>query len=487
MIRQLSALSTTNVFVYQHNIICQAIRRASHWARTTMRAILPDVCVRRATVSIRRARVKHEQQREQTIDKCLAVRCLSSGLTCSSTTFTCQCSSVNYWNGTLCVPRLYPGQTCSSSMQCINSSSCSSFICVCNSNYYYSTLTGQCVPQLAYATVCTLGNYQCLNNTFCYDLLSPPAACTCDAAYYYYDGTRCVVYATYGETCAAAIYGPYCDFVSRSLVCIGTTCTCSLANYYNGSKCVPYRLVGFSCTASSQCVTNAYCSSSQTCLCLTTHYFSTANGSCLPLLSFGQSCTSSVQCPSNMLCTAGVCQCTPTTYFVSPNCVSRVSYGGSCSVTVLCDTTLGLTCTSSVCTCTTTQYWLTYSNGSQSCTNLRTLGQSCTSNTDCVNSGTSVKCTSSLCECDSSGYYLDQVNVVCLPLKAFGVACTSTYHFQCASLNCDTGNTCGTALPSTIISNVTRATSAGVSRRTDAIECTCFILSYVTINILSRV
>ncbi len=160
-----------------------------------------------------------------------------------------------------------------------------------------------------------------------------------------------------------------------------------------------------------------------------------------------------------MICTTAQCLCTATTYFVSPNCVSRITYGGACSASILCDTTLGLVCTSSVCTCSATQYWSTLSNGTQVCANLRTLGQSCTTYTDCQNSATSVKCVSSLCECDSSGYYLDQPTVTCLPLKAVGVTCTATYNFQCASFNCNASNICGNTIPSTITSNVTQSSS----------------------------
>jgi len=163
-----------------------------------------------------------------------------------------------------------------------------------------------------------------------------------------------------------------------------------------------------------------------------------------------------------MICTASQCLCTSSTYYVSPNCVSTISYGGACSLTTLCDSTLGLICTSSVCKCNSTQYWSTLSNGTQICANLRTLGQSCTTSTDCQNSATSVLCTSNICECNSNGYYLDQASVTCVPLKALGVACTPTYNFQCASLNCNGSNVCGTTIASTVRSNVSQA-SAGTS------------------------
>jgi len=379
------------------------------------------------------------------------------GLSCSTTTSTCQCSSLDYWNGTDCVTLLYPGETCSSTSQCINNSACVSSICQCNTNYYYSTLTGICTPQLAYASTCTLGNYQCLNNTSCIDLtISSSGTCSCDSTYYYYDGTKCTLYATYGQTCAASTYGPFCDTVTRSLSCIGTTCTCAATTYYNGSSCVSYTSVGFSCTTSSQCVTNSNCSSG-ICTCLTTDYFNTVTGICVPLLSYGQACASTVQCPTNMICSGGVCTCTSSTYYVSPNCVSSISYGGSCSATILCDAALGLVCTGSVCTCNSTQYWSTLSNGTQVCANLRTLGQSCTTSTDCQNPATSIICTTNICECNSNGYYLDNSTVTCPPLKTLGTPCT--YNFQCASLNCNASSVCGNTIAMAITSNVTQASS----------------------------
>ena len=399
------------------------------------------------------------------------------GLTCSVSTSTCQCSSINYWNGTTCIPRLYPGQTCSSTPQCINSSSCVSAVCKCNTNFYYSTITGQCVPQLAYSSSCTLGNYQCLSNTLCYNLLAPPATCSCNLTTSYYDGAQCASYATFGQTCAAAIFGPLCDSVQRSLVCIGSTCTCLSTSYYNGSNCVPYTRVGFPCTSSLQCIGNSTCSSLQVCTCISSTYYNAPTGTCLTLLSFGQACASTSQCSTNMVCTLLQCVCTANSYFVSPNCVSSVSYGGACSGTVLCDTTTGLVCTSSVCTCSNTQFWSTSANGSQACANLRALGQSCSVYTDCVNSATSVKCLSNICECDSSGYYLDQLNVVCAPLKAVGVACTPTYNFECASLNCAATNLCGNPIASTIHSNVTQATSVALLKqyRLDIVLLMCFL------------
>lgn len=169
-----------------------------------------------------------------------------------------------------------------------------------------------------------------------------------------------------------------------------------------------------------------------------------------------------------MTCTSSQCLCTSTTYYSSPNCVSRISYGGTCSLTILCDTTLGLQCTSSVCTCNSTQYWSTLSNGTQICANLRTLGQSCTASSDCVNSATSVKCTSNICECDSSAYYLQQSTVTCQPLKAVGVACTPTYNFECSSFNCNASNVCGNTISSTIKSNVSQASLAPLFKQTSS-------------------
>jgi hypothetical protein len=164
-----------------------------------------------------------------------------------------------------------------------------------------------------------------------------------------------------------------------------------------------------------------------------------------------------------MICSAttNVCTCTSTTYYSSPNCISTISYGGTCSASILCDSALGLICNSSnVCTCSNTQYWSTLSNGTQVCANLRTLGQSCTTYTDCQNSATSVKCVTNICECDSSGYYLDQTTVTCQPLIANGGACTAGYNFECISGYCNSSGICGDTTASTITSNVTQVSIA---------------------------
>lgn len=378
------------------------------------------------------------------------------GLSCSASTTTCQCSSTQYWNGSSCIALLYPGQTCSSTSQCINNSACVSLICQCNTNYYYSTLAGICTSQLSFTSACTLGNYQCLNNTGCYDLTtSSTGTCSCDLTYYYYDGTRCTLYATYGQSCAATAFGPFCNTVSSALICSAGVCTCPSTTYYNNSACVAYTNVGFPCTSSSQCETNSNCSSG-VCTCLSSYYFDTTTGNCLALLSYAQTCTSSIQCSTNMICTSSQCLCTATTYYVAPNCITRVSYGGACTGPI-CDTTLGLQCISSICQCNATQYLSTLTNGTQVCANLRTLGQSCTANSDCQNSATSVKCVTNICECDYSAYYLDRTTVTCDPLKANGVACS--FHYECASTSCNASTGCSTA--PTIISNVTQVSSIG--------------------------
>jgi hypothetical protein len=164
-----------------------------------------------------------------------------------------------------------------------------------------------------------------------------------------------------------------------------------------------------------------------------------------------------------MICTGAQCLCSATTYYVAPNCVSRNTYGGSCTSINQCYTTLGLVCTSSTCQCSSSQYWSTLTNGTSICANLRTLGQSCTTYTDCQNSSTSVKCISNLCECDYSGFYLDQATVTCQPLIALGGACT--YNFQCASFNCNTSFVCGSTIASTIMSNVSQAAASATSFR----------------------
>ena len=312
---------------------------------------------------------------------------------------------------------------------------------------------------MTYLSTCTLGNYQCLNNTLCFDLItSTNGTCSCDSTINYYDGTRCTAYATHSETCAAATFGPFCDSMIRSLVCIGTTCTCISGMYYNGSNCVPYTSAGFPCTTSTECEMNSICSSG-ICTCLNSYYFDTTTGNCVSRLTYGQTCTSSIQCSTNMICISSQCLCTSTTYHVNFTCVPRISHGGACNLTILCDTTLGLECISSVCSCNSTQYWSTLSNGTQICANLRTLGQSCTSNTDCINSRTSVRCVTNICECNSNGYYLEQSTVTCQSLKTLGVACTATYNFECASFNCNASNVCGESIALTITSNVSQAQS----------------------------
>jgi len=156
-----------------------------------------------------------------------------------------------------------------------------------------------------------------------------------------------------------------------------------------------------------------------------------------------------------MVCTTGSCACTSGYYAVGTACVAAATYGGACSATTLCYSSLGLQCISSVCQCNSTQYWSTLSNGTQVCANLRTLGQSCTANTDCQNSATSVECVTNICECNYSGYYLDRTLVTCVPLIALGGTCA--YNYECASSNCNASLVCGSGLA--VMSNVSQASS----------------------------
>lgn len=404
------------------------------------------------------------------------------GLSCSASTGTCQCSSINYWNGSYCVALRYPGQSCSTVSQCINSSSCSSGKCQCTTNYYYSIAIGICTAQLAYDSTCWLGDYQCLNNTKCYDLTTTTSTdtCGCDSAYYYYDGTSCALYATYNQACAPSTFGPICDTQTRNLVCSGSVCTCLSTQFYNGSSCVTLRSFGFSCSSTSQCIANAFCNSSNICTCNSGYYFDTTTGVCTLKLTYLQACTATVQCSTNMYCSSSACTCITSMYYNGISCVSRPTYGETCSPSIPCNTALGLVCTSNVCQCSSTQYWSTLSNSTNICADLRTLGQTCSSESACENYATTVNC-NTYCECDSSNYYFDQTSLDCESLKANGVTCA--YNYECRSLFCN-GTICDTAAVTSITSNVSQASSEA-SFQPVYINLNQFLLFYIILIFLA--
>ena len=343
----------------------------------------------------------------------------------------CSCPSAYYFSTTTarCEARIFPGNACTSTSSCITNADCVSNICECvTGSYYFDTTTGECVALKSYGTACT-EHEQCQTTLYC---VSDICQCTTGE---YYTGTFCDISATITEACDNVV-GPFCD-TSVDLVCDSTTltCLCSSDSYWNSSSCIERKYLYESCTSALECPQNGTCTAN-ICKCTTTTYYNATLNSCVSYSTYGQTCYESVFVTSecsptqNLECsstTSGTCQCSSSNYYASTTatCTAKVTQGGACSASILCDDSLGLTCVSNVCQCSSGTYW----TGSK-CSETKGAGQACTAASECTSP---MSCISSICNCPAT-FYLDLVTVACLSKKASGVSCT--YNFECTSSTC---------------------------------------------------
>jgi hypothetical protein len=174
-----------------------------------------------------------------------------------------------YWTGTSCTIARGYYQTCTNSLSSYmcktmtEGTICSGpspYKCLCPSLQYYRNSTSKCEDQLSNTISCTQTD-ACRSDL---GLSCQVGLCQCDGSIQFWDGTRCVNFYTYNtETCSND------NQCKGTLVCVsgGTTCNCPLSvsnskcdcpvraigseYYWNGSDCVLAASYGRTCNSAN--------------------------------------------------------------------------------------------------------------------------------------------------------------------------------------------------------------------------------------------
>ncbi|CAF1075032.1 unnamed protein product [Brachionus calyciflorus] len=226
-------------------------------------------------------------------------------------------------------------------------------------------------------------------------------------------------YVSYNQKCDNST--TLCD-PSKNLYCTNGLCTCVNSNYYwsnSTSDCEYRKSYAESCSSTNECFESygLYCSKTPSgcncpttsvanmCDCTSTKYFDENTKGCVTKLSFGSSCTFNTQCLQtiSLVCSsAGTCACPTTHYFKNSKCNLKGTLGSSCSSSFECDESKGLTrcdsTTSFKCQCMLGFY---FESSVGQCNLAKTYGSSCASSSYC-DSTKKLTCTSAKCSCQSS-------------------------------------------------------------------------------------
>ncbi|CAJ0941711.1 unnamed protein product, partial [Mesorhabditis belari] len=355
-----------------------------------------------------------------------SVQCLE-GAQCSSSMCMCQsgktalngyciaqssgpCSMTQTFYNNQCYTYSLPGATCTAPTQCVGGSICSNQICQCQSGY--TSMYGYCIPSSSNQG-CSVG--QVLINNQCYNTVPI--------------GSYCM----YNEQCQQ-------QATCQNFLCtVGRQTFCPSGQVLINGACYNMMVTGGFCLYSQQCpqgsCQNNVCSGSGNC----GSNQVLVNGLCYNQVPIGSSCTFAQQCLGGSTCSNSFCACPvgsqPSNGYCSYNngtngncksyevlsnniCYAKMPIGFSCSISMQCPT--GASC-QNLCICnggssfdgnqcstgiTQCQTGLVSVNGQ--CRALRSIGQSCSFNQECLSFAT---CQNSLCTCPSG--WLPDVNSVC--------------------------------------------------------------------------
>ncbi|CAF2587610.1 unnamed protein product [Rotaria sp. Silwood2] len=270
-------------------------------------------------------------------------------------------------------------------------------------------------------------------------------------------------YLLYGESCY--MNSRSCDETrmlwcpSGTCICTGNyhwnttaqNCTCGSYQMWTGFKCQDYGYYGDPCNTvpcqptltCMKVVNQTYTTGQDVCVCDNTTYLQTSGvnqGNCVSRLSYNQSCQTETDCQDwlGLSCTSVPpdvrCRCSSTSYWNGSICVQNALGGETCSASVPCDTTRGLTCVSNICECDQYSYWdnvTTYW-----CQSKKTYAISCqydfqcntTVNLTCPSVSTGCNCYSTsyayICDCASNQFWDGQR---CTDRHSFNGTCPGQY------------------------------------------------------------
>ena len=276
-----------------------------------------------------------------------------SGLNYNTVTGTCvnliNCTSSQYWNGSMCV-LTYNNGTCTNSNQCL-----SPMICNFNSN----------------GSICNCPYSYTLNKCDCPTRVS-------GNEFFFLNGTTCIPALSYGTPC----YGNYsCQYLTQKTYC-NQTCQCAALQYFNTiqSICMNQLIINQSCILTTDCRTDLSLScKSGLCQCNSTNFWD--GTACVPPYTYNnQTCTSSNQCTSPLVCNLigtscncpavvpiNKCDCPRSigneNYWNGVTCAPAISFDNICFGTYTCQTMTQNTYCNQTCQCGSNTKWNSSSCG----------------------------------------------------------------------------------------------------------------------------
>jgi len=276
-------------------------------------------------------------------------------VTCNLTNEYCQCYDTD---NTLigCFQQRKYGQGCYRSQECSihQNLQCNMSIyqCQCLDHYLYNG--SLCVPMLTYGATCSIFNDTCdhsLNLTCLTGNI-----CTCNTNVTFWNGQYCELYRTVNSPC-----DPYQTVSGCSIIftCNNSTatCECPLSTYFDGEVCLSYSSYLEPCYDSSSCLPNTQLMCSW-CLCLcddSYYYWSPLALTCIypKQVQYNSTCDYQTSCESDfgLRCINGQCLCEMNSYWTPGNyCDTQSQYNEQC-ITAPCLGNTGLLCSFNICTC----------------------------------------------------------------------------------------------------------------------------------------
>jgi hypothetical protein len=168
---------------------------------------------------------------------------ITEGTVCNITTFgtyTCQCPSYMYYNGTACRDQTLYNTVCSLATASCRSDlglSCQGNLCLCNStSQFWSTSLQTCMNYYTYTSSGCTADSQCASTLICNNSTNTKCSCPltlssgycdCPRSYgneYYWNGVSCVYAVVYNQSCTADYM---CQTLTQNTTCDSVTKACS--------------------------------------------------------------------------------------------------------------------------------------------------------------------------------------------------------------------------------------------------------------------
>ncbi|CAJ0578586.1 unnamed protein product, partial [Mesorhabditis spiculigera] len=314
-----------------------------------------------------------------------------------------------YYNGQ-CYTYSLPGATCNAPTQCVGGANCTSSLCQCQMGY--TSMYGYCIVsnnnngvtcpsgQVAISGQCynmvSLGGY-CIYTQQCQSGTCQNNICTNNGQNGCQTGQVMINNICYNQV----QQGGYCVYTQQcscqNNICQGSSSSCGVNKVLINNLCYDQVSIGNSCSFTQQCLggstctngfcqcpmnsqnINGYCNYNNGTGSNCQSYQVYVNNQCYSKMPITSTCTITQQCPTGSACTNGRCQCN-----------SGTTYDGT-------------QCSTGIMTCGTG-----YVSYSGQCRALRSLGQSCSVNQECL---AFAQCQNSMCNC-ATGSQLD-TNQVC--------------------------------------------------------------------------